>query len=325
MKLKLDQIRRDDSAQPRAMLNTDHIKDLADALEGGGDLTPVDVFYDNFSYWLADGFHRFSAYHRAKRDEIPVTVHEGDLRAAVLWSITANAKHAALKLTRDEKRAGVERLLRDSEWSQWSDNEIGRRTGVDNKTVAKMRVDLGIPKSDVRRGADGRAINTAGIVGRSKAESTKADPPVTVESPPAPAPSAALSDYTRPRHLVTYSPPPLPDPEVEPDELEFDNLELDDVNEPQTTPYRPPYPTPQSPDVRIKPPDPSKRRPYVRAFTAAGALSNLSDDVIVEALLSPENTEEPTKASLELELSVVVEKISRCLAKADFERKTVTA
>lgn len=174
MNLKLDQIRKDDSAQPRAMLNTDHIKDLADALEDGGDLTPVDVFHDGFSYWLADGFHRHSAYHRAKREEIPVTIHEGDLRAAVLWSITANAKHVALKLTRDEKRVSVTKLLKDEEWSQWSDSEIGRRAGVDHKTVTKIRDDLGIPKSEIRKGADGRVINTANI-GKSNAGNADRD------------------------------------------------------------------------------------------------------------------------------------------------------
>ena len=55
------------------------------------------MFYDGFSYWLADGFHRHSAYHRAKRDEMPVTVHEGNLRDAVLYSITANTKHSGLR------------------------------------------------------------------------------------------------------------------------------------------------------------------------------------------------------------------------------------
>jgi ParB-like chromosome segregation protein Spo0J len=122
--LKLSDIRRDNSAQPRAMLNTDHIKDLADALEDGGELTPVDVFYDGFSYWLADGFHRWSAYHRAKREEIPVTVHEGDLRAAILYGITANNQHGVLKLTREEKRASVVKLLKDEEWGKWPQGQI---------------------------------------------------------------------------------------------------------------------------------------------------------------------------------------------------------
>lgn len=310
MNLKLTDIRRDDSAQPRAMLNTDHIKDLSDALEDERDLTPVDVFHDGHSYWLADGFHRYSAYHRAKREEIPVNVHTGDLRDAVLYSITVNAKHATLKLTREEKRAGVARLLKDDEWKQWSNREIARRAGVDEKTVRAMRPEVSAENPQierkVRRGDSEYTMQTA---------KPKADPPEPITPP------ANVSEYTQPRYLKTYSPPFLPDPDELEDDLESE--EVDDTESADLEPYRPPYPMPPSPDIRVKPDDPSKRRPFMRAFTAAGALSNLSDDVIVAGLLSPEN-QTPEKDALDLELSVVTEKINRCKAQAELERATLT-
>ena len=321
MNLKLSQIRKDRSAQPRAMLNVDHIKDLADSLEDGSDLTPVDVFHDGHSYWLADGFHRHSAYHRAKRSEIPVTVHEGQLRDAVLYSITANAKHAVLKLTREEKRQSVTRLLKDKEWGQWSNREIGRRAGVDHKTVGGIREEVyaesrgteltgefpsqptpegsQTPESEdspvLRKGADGRTINTANI-GRSQP--------------------------------TTYRPPLTPDEPEEDDRLEYDENAEDDF-EPDTYPQSVadtlvlPNPMPPAADLRVKPEDPAKRRPFERAFTAAGALSNMSDDLIVDALLSAENNMRQTKGSLEIEFQTVVEKIARCLRRAEVEGKTL--
>jgi ParB-like chromosome segregation protein Spo0J len=314
--LRLHDIRKDDSAQPRAMLNTDHIKDLADALEGGADLTPVDVFFDGRSYWLADGFHRWSAYHRAKRDFIPATIHEGDLRDAVLYSITANTKHSVLKMTREEKRASVTRLLKDEEWGQWSDREIGRRAGVHHETVGKVRAELSGENRQierkVRRGDSEYTVQTAKINGGREREEKAVD-----------ASQSDVSEFTRERYAKTYSPPPLPDA----DEAEDDMLpeEVDDVeSETGLEPYRPPYPMPEAGDLRVKPDDLSKRRPFIQAFTAAGALSNLSDDVIVAGLLSPEN-QTPEKDALETEFRVVVEKINRCMARAEIERKTVTA
>ena len=318
MKLKLDLIRKDDSAQPRAMLNTDHIKDLADALKDGGDLTPVDVFHDGFSYWLADGFHRHSAYHRAKRDEIPVTLHEGDLRAAVLWSITANAKHATLKLTRDEKRAGVTRLLNDTEWSQWSNREIARIAGVDEKTVRNLRPELTAenPQSDTRKGADGRIINTANI-GKLKAE-----PPVTVEPPLVEKPAADLSDYTKPRHLITYSPPPLPDPD-EPEEAEI----VPDEPIEEDEPYIPPYvsnPARSVPEIKQLSNEPKPKEPvFVEVYNLLGKVRSKGHRAFIDALNSPENQYDEN--ALENQIADVIEMLRASLKQAETERKTVTA
>lgn len=360
MNLELTEIRRDDSAQPRAMLNTDHIKDLADALEGGAELTPVDVFHDGFSYWLADGFHRYSAYHRAKRDEIPVNVHEGDLRAAVLYSITANTQHSVLKMTREEKRASVTRLLKDEEWGQWSDREIGRRAGVAHPTVGAIRKELGndcktlqsdstVNGSQVAEGVTGNFTSepSESLTAEFRSEETYPDQgaeSVTGEFPsertyttkhgttatmktsnignkPNPEPSEPVP----PRHLKTYSPPLTPDEPEEDDRLEMMMSDEDIDDEPlDLSVYPRPAPRSSTADIRVKPPDPSKQRPFMRAFLAAGAFNRLSDEVMVEALLSPEN-KTPQERALEQEFEIAMDKMRRCMAQAEIERKTVTA
>lgn len=319
--LELAAIRTDGGTQTRAAVNPETVSDYAEAMEAGDQFPPLTVFHDGAAYWLADGFHRYHAALKLQAPQVEADVKQGARRDAVLYSVGANATHG-LRRTNEDKRRAVMVLLEDEEWCEWSDREIARRAGVSAPTVGALRKEVTVKllqssptvepaHPTTRKGADGRTINTANI-GKPKADT--------------PAPAADLSEYTQPRHLKTYSPPPLPDPE--PDEPEEDEL-LDALvtdepeDEPDLEPYRPPYPMPTSPDIRVKPDDPSRRRPFMRAFTAAGALSNLSDDVIVAGLLSPEN-QAPQRDALDLELRVVVEKISRCMALAEQERKTVT-
>ena len=54
-------------------------------------------------------------------------------------------------------------VLVDDEWRNNSDKWISDKCAVSNHLVAKARSDLGIPKSPVRTGKDGRTINTENI------------------------------------------------------------------------------------------------------------------------------------------------------------------
>jgi uncharacterized ParB-like nuclease family protein len=321
--LRLHDIRRDDSAQPRAMLNTDHIKDLADALEDGdgktrADLTPVDVFYDGHSYWLADGFHRWSAYHRAKRDFIPAVVHEGGLRDAVLYSITANTQHSVLKMTREEKRASVTRLLKDEEWGQWSDREIGRRAGVHHETVGKVRAELSGENRQierkVRRGDSEYTVQTAKINGGREREEKAVD-----------APQSDVSEYTRERYTKTYSPPPLPDAD-ESEELEPE-IVYDEPSAEEDEPYIPPYVSnPVRPDFELKKlsnePKP-KEPPFVVIYTLLGKVQSQGHRAVIDALNSPEN--QVDEGALENRIADVIEMLRASLKQAEIERKTLEA
>jgi ParB-like chromosome segregation protein Spo0J len=87
---------------------------------------------------LADGFTRVAAAKRAELGAIPANIRPGTKRDAILVSIEENARHGS-PLTLEERRDAVERLLEDSEWRKLSDRELGRRCGLDNKTVSKLR------------------------------------------------------------------------------------------------------------------------------------------------------------------------------------------
>lgn len=136
--LKLNRIRTDGGTQPRAMIDWNVVAEYVALLEDGVVFPPVDVFHDGENYWLADGYHRMAAAGKVGQKEIAAVVHQGDRRAAILHSVGANATHGLRRSNADKRRA-VETLLRDPEWSQWSDREIARRCNVDHKTVARLR------------------------------------------------------------------------------------------------------------------------------------------------------------------------------------------
>jgi DNA (cytosine-5)-methyltransferase 1 len=140
--LSIAEIRRDGATQPREKLDLNHIATLKEAIEDGAELEPVVVFYDGSDYWLADGFHRCKASEESGLEDIPVVIHQGTRRDAILYSVGANAEHKAAKpRSRADKRRAVTMLLNDPEWSKWSDREIARQCKVSNFFVSKLRRD----------------------------------------------------------------------------------------------------------------------------------------------------------------------------------------
>lgn len=177
--IRLDALRLDGGTQPRAVLSETVIADYAEDMARGDHFPPVDVFYDGADYWLADGFHRVHAAKRAGMQTIPAAIRQGTRRDAVLFSAGVNRAHGFRRSNADKRRQVVI-LLEDPEWRQWSDSEIGKRCGVSQPFVGKLRAELAATYNDykspeVRQGADGRAINTTQIGGRSAGRPARRD------------------------------------------------------------------------------------------------------------------------------------------------------
>ncbi len=132
---------QDGGAQMREEMKPDVVRDYADDMAAGAIFPPVVVYHDGSSYWLADGFHRVAAARKIERETFDAEVREGGDRDAILHGIGSNASHG-LRRTQADKRRAVERLLRDEEWSKWSDRKIAKLAKVDHKTVGKVRRDL---------------------------------------------------------------------------------------------------------------------------------------------------------------------------------------
>lgn len=164
--IHLDALRLDGGTQPRDGLNTVYVSELAQAIEDGAALPPIDVMHDGANYWLYDGYHRVAAHRQANILTIPATIHQGSQQDAQWRSYAANQTHG-LRRTNDDKKRAILAALRHPNAAALSDREIARHLGVDHKTVATYREHLQstgeIPSQTQRTGADGRTIQTANI------------------------------------------------------------------------------------------------------------------------------------------------------------------
>ncbi len=145
--LKLTQIRIDGGTQPRVEIDQEVVADYAEQIRDGVDFPPVTVFFDGAAYWLADGFHRYHAHRQAARDAIIADIHDGGLREAILYSVSANHEHG-LRRTNEDKRKAVETMLtndivsKDEKGNPWGDREIARQCHVHHTTIGRIRKEL---------------------------------------------------------------------------------------------------------------------------------------------------------------------------------------
>lgn len=187
--------------QLREGTNGKTVTQYCERYKEGADLEPIVVFVDQAAghTYLVDGHHRVAAAKRAGLNALPVIIHVGDRRAALLFAATANAKHG-LPLTNEDKRRIVDVLLADDEWRTWSDRAIADTVHVSPHLVASRRKKL--PKelqSDARKTKSGKIIDTKNI-GKPKPQKpiTDHDPIVVLDDkepeeikldqPPAPEP-----------------------------------------------------------------------------------------------------------------------------------------
>lgn len=136
--LKLSAIILDEEIQPRSHISEAVVTKYAEAMRRGDQFTPVIVFYNDSNYWLADGFHRVNAKGQIGECEIFAEVRSGSRRDAKLFAVEINVNNGSQRTNADKHRA-VERLLRDYQWSCWSNREIAKRCGVNEKTVRNVK------------------------------------------------------------------------------------------------------------------------------------------------------------------------------------------
>lgn len=140
--IPLDLISENNTSQMRvAGMDAGTVADYAAAMIAGAEFPPVVLFHDGTAYWTGDGFHRVAAARDIKRETILAEVRDGGSREAVLLAAGANATHG-LRRTQADRRKAVETLLKDTEWTRWSDREIAKACAVDHKTVGSVRREL---------------------------------------------------------------------------------------------------------------------------------------------------------------------------------------
>ncbi len=138
--IPLDRI-KDGGAQMRTEMRVETVNEYAHDMLDGATFPPVILYDDGTDLWLADGYHRVEANRKVEHAEIMAEIRAGTQRDAILHAIGANASHG-LRRTQADKRRAVERLLRDPDWSKWSDRKIAKAARVDHKTVGTVRREL---------------------------------------------------------------------------------------------------------------------------------------------------------------------------------------
>lgn len=169
VKLKLTDINTEGGTQPRSEIDFATVNEYREKILDGVIFPPVTVFYDGSNYWLADGFHRVTAYHNAEIEEIEVEVIQGTQRDAQWFSLGANKEHDAggLKRKPDDKKRAIEKILLDEEWSTKSQVIIAEHVGVTQGYISRINSRLITSNKSSNRqtveGKDGRTYRTANI------------------------------------------------------------------------------------------------------------------------------------------------------------------
>lgn len=154
--LALAQIEFDTETQMRESIDGDTVAEYRDAMADGAKFPPLVVFFDGSQYWLADGYHRWHAASEAGLEQLPCDVRKGSRRDAILFACGANSTNGRRRTNADKHRAVVT-LLKDEEWSKWSNRVIAERCGVSDPFVLKIRDQLlTVSSCPSRRGADGK-------------------------------------------------------------------------------------------------------------------------------------------------------------------------
>lgn len=167
--IMVQKIRTDGGTQTRAEINMLTVAEYGEAMKHGVKFPAIILFYDGIDYWLADGFHRLLAFKQYTAGGafglISCEVKEGTCRDAILYSAGANATHGLPRNNADKRRA-VELLLKDEEWSKYSDSWIAEKAYVTQPFVSKMRRELsqnGFEFSSERKGKGGVVVDTTNI------------------------------------------------------------------------------------------------------------------------------------------------------------------
>ena len=87
--IKLSDIKAEDEIQQRINTSSSTVEDYTEMIKGGFKFPPLIVYRDpDGDNLLADGFHRFKAYEKAKKESAPCEVREGSRSDAMLFAAT---------------------------------------------------------------------------------------------------------------------------------------------------------------------------------------------------------------------------------------------
>jgi hypothetical protein len=158
--LAIDAVTIDSLLQPRVGgIDPKHVEEIQDAFDL---CPPIKVVQQGDKYVLLDGFHRYAAAQNLGLETIPVEIVQPNDEDLFGIAFALNAAHGR-PLTLSDRRNYASRILRAE--PSLSDREVGRRVGLMQPTIAKVRQELersaDIPVLTERIGRDGQTYAVA--------------------------------------------------------------------------------------------------------------------------------------------------------------------
>ncbi len=209
MRIPLSKIDTEQSVKIRT-INAETVERYAEHIEAKGPpLPPVVVFGPDSRgmYFLSEGWHRYEAHRRAKRDGIMATVREGDWKAALEHALGSNATHGLPRSSKDKRRV-VELAI--THWPDWSHQMISDKCALSKRFVEYVRKELqpshGATPDESRqvKGKDGKTYTIPPVPTRPPAQKPATTPPATPpEKPKGPPLPVDPAGRTILPHLLT--------------------------------------------------------------------------------------------------------------------------
>ncbi len=139
--IALKNLTADPEINPRKEVDNDNVERLVKLIKQEVRLRPIIVFKDEDVFNIVDGFHRYAAYKKVGESNIRCKVREGTREQAMIHACSSNVGHGK-RLTNDDKRRIVTRLLTIEKSKKWSDGKIADKCGVSQPFVSKLRHEL---------------------------------------------------------------------------------------------------------------------------------------------------------------------------------------
>lgn len=136
MLVKIDQIVLDKKLQPREYISDSVVDEYHEAIENGSVFPPVTLFDVEGTLYLANGWHRYSAYLKAGISKIDAEIIDGTFEEAMIYTFGVNHDNG-LRRTNMDKRKIVTTALQM--FPEWSDSKIAETCKVSHGTVSNYR------------------------------------------------------------------------------------------------------------------------------------------------------------------------------------------
>lgn len=156
----LDEFRIEEACQAREQIDPEVVDDYAELYRAEAELPPIECFDVDDALVVVDGFHRVTAAEKAGVGWLRCTVvGQGSIDDAIWRATGANQAHG-LRRSNADKRKAVRLALESKAGVGKSDRAIAEHTGVDHKTVARVRAEAeaswGNSPPETREGKDGK-------------------------------------------------------------------------------------------------------------------------------------------------------------------------